>query len=170
MNRVVIGLIVVVAALLVTWLVLSLKKKQPQPQPQPQPQTVWSSNDNDQCLDLLRMYSNGQLTDDVLKELIKYISVQMTYKQFVDMKKEDKLKMLKELTIKVSGVKGKWADFVKKQLVQKLMALKNKGECALCIVGRLEQEYDPSKFLYDPSTFDNELAHVMGECVKECQN
>jgi saccharopine dehydrogenase-like NADP-dependent oxidoreductase len=93
----------------------------------------------------------------------------MTYKQFVDMKKEDKIKMLKDLTIKVSGVKGKWADFVKKQLVKKLMVLYNNGVCTLCIVGRLEQEYDPTKFLYDTSSFDSELSHVMEECVHECQ-
>jgi hypothetical protein len=147
------------------WLLLTNKDSNAQPQQH----LGWSSDDNDRCVDLLRMYSEGQLTDDVLKEMIKYISIQMTYKQFLDMKKEDKLQMLKDLTIKVSGVKGKWADFVKKQLVKKLMVLYNNGVCTLCIVGRLEQEYDPTKFLYDASSFDIELSHVMEECVHECQ-
>jgi hypothetical protein len=41
------------------------------------------------------------------------------------------------------GVKGKWADCTKRDLVNTFMKTTNNGPCSLCVAGTLEQNYSP---------------------------
>ena len=41
------------------------------------------------------------------------------------------------------GVKGKWADCTKRNIIKALMETTQNGPCSLCVVGTLEQNYSP---------------------------
>ena len=151
----------IVAICLALYLVLNPNKLQP-----------WTGDQLARCMDILRSLSKGELSDDTLKCFVHELSVTLSFKDFVAKSDDDKNKLLRKISPKCPlpdiGMKGKWNDVVKKNLMNLLMTQKHlDGPCALCVVGTLEQNFEPKDIT---SKLDSVIADVIEKCAEVCHN
>jgi hypothetical protein len=152
-----------VVAVCVALYYLVLKPKHIQP---------WTGDQLARSMDMLRALSKGNLSDDVLKCFVHELSVTLSFKDFVAKSDDDKNKLLQKISPKCplpdTGMKGKWNDVVKKNLMDLLMTQKHlDAPCALCVVGTLEQNFEPKDIT---SKLDLVIADVIEKCAEVCHN
>ena len=87
----------------------------------------------------------------------------LSFKDFIAKSDTDKKNLLKNISPKCFGIKGKWTDDLKRDMMNLLVnKQKVEGPCSLCIVGTLEQNYDPMQLT------SNEAMDIMKNVMIQC--
>ena len=104
----------------------------------PAPLQPWTGDQLMIALDAVRpmLPTNKVIDKEYVDCLVSDISRKMSFKDFTSKNDTQRYDAL-------FGVKGKWADCTKRDLVNIFMKTTNNGPCSLCVAGTLEQNYSP---------------------------
>jgi hypothetical protein len=102
------------------------------------PLQPWTGDQLMIALDAVRpmLPTNRVLDKEYVNCLVSDLSRKMSFKDFTSKNDTQRYEAL-------FGVKGKWADCTKRDLVNTFMKTTNNGPCSLCVAGTLEQNYSP---------------------------
>jgi hypothetical protein len=139
----------------------------------PKPLQPWTGEQLNKTMDefhRLMVSYGGTVSDDILHCYVLEVSKMISFDDFMKKADVDKLNFTQQLYQKCSqdpGVKGKWNDELKRHILSDLMNEKNmKPACAMCIIGTLEQNYDPSEI--NQNSLSQIMPHVLDKCKSEC--
>jgi hypothetical protein len=139
----------------------------------PQPLQPWTEDQFKKTMDefnrLSKLYG-GTISDDQLECYVLEVSKIISFDDFMKKTDGDKLSFTQQLYQKCfdyPGVKGKWSDVLKQQILTDLITKKNmKPACAMCIIGTLEQNYDPSEI--NQNNLSQIIPNISDKCKSEC--
>lgn len=174
MNTLFVVLVVLnIIALIVLFYAPKVVSKAPNVPNVPQPLQPWTGDQLNKTMDEFhRLYKSygGTISDDQLECYVYELSTIISFDDFMKKTEGDKLNFTQQLYQKCSdypGVKGKWSDVLKQQILTDLITKKNmKPACAMCVVGTLEQNYDPSKMNKD--IFSKIMPNILDKCKSVC--
>lgn len=152
-------MIYVILVLSIIFLILMLifflyKNNSNKSNPTPNPTSEWTSEEKSSFFKFLKLkMGNIIITVDTNDCIISNLSKNnISYKNITDKTDEEIKEILKKYgTNCILGVKGKWSDNMKIMMMEYLMGnlghldVGVDGECALCILGFLEQTYNPEE-------------------------
>ena len=90
--------------------------------------------------------------------LVSDLSRKMSFKDF-------KAKNSNQQYESLFGVKGRWANCMKQNMIAAFMKMTNNGPCSLCIIGTLEQTYSPFDFNHKN---DADLKTILEKIMISC--
>ena len=123
----------------------------------------WTGDESSKSFAIISLMDSQPLSQDILQQLVNELSRKVSFQDFVNTTNAG--------YNLVYGVRGKWCDTMKKNLVQKLMKENTmKGECVLCIVGALEQGYSPKEINnFNEDQSKEVMKLMMTICQGPCQ-
>jgi hypothetical protein len=93
------------------------------------------------------------------------------YKIINDKTDDEKKEILKKYANNcLLGVKGNWSDYIKKMVMKELMGnvtVGINGGCALCILGVLEQTFNPEEI--NPENILQKIDPLKMQCLNACK-
>ena len=142
---------------------LDQKKSDPQPKP-PQPLQPWTGDELSLVLKMLKSKGPGTPPDDVLECIVSNLSRVISYKDLMSKSEEEQKNLTKKAgNICLLGVKGKWTILFKGEILNGLMKKMN-GGCALCMLEKAEQNYDPTQIN------ENNLPQIITSFMTHCKD
>jgi hypothetical protein len=100
------------------------------------PLQPWTGDQLNRMMDIIRPMLPSDIDKESVECLVSDVSRKMSFDDFVSKNSTKQYEAL-------FGVKGKWADCTKRNIMKAVMGITKNGPCSLCIVGTLEQNYSP---------------------------
>jgi hypothetical protein len=145
----------------------------PTPKPTPKPTTPgWTFEEKCSFFNFLKSKLGDAITDDSYDCIISNLSGNnISYKIINDKTDDEKKEILKKYANNcLLGVKGNWSDYLKKMVMEELMGnvtVGINGGCALCILGVLEQTFNPEEI--NEKNILQKIDPLKMQCLNACK-